>query len=60
MCLQIVSILKNIMIRFVLSKKKHIIVFNEQGLGDAIQFSKYIIPNSREVVRINNSKHTYM
>ena len=25
-------------------EKKHIIVFNEQGLGDAIQFSKYIIP----------------
>ena len=24
-------------------EKKHIIVFNEQGLGDAIQFSKYII-----------------
>ena len=25
-------------------EKKHIVVFNEQGLGDAIQFSKYIIP----------------
>ena len=25
-------------------ERKHIVVFNEQGLGDAIQFSKYIIP----------------
>ena len=25
-------------------EEKHIVVFNEQGLGDAIQFSKYIIP----------------
>ena len=25
-------------------EKKHIVVFNEQGLGDAIQFSKYIFP----------------
>ena len=24
--------------------RKHIVVFNEQALGDSIQFSKYIIP----------------
>lgn len=33
--------------------KKSIVVFNEQGLGDAIQFSKYLIPLSKISGNIN-------
>ena len=45
-------------------EKKHIVVFNEQGLGDAIQFSKYINPLlkiSKKVTFVvkHNIKHIF-
>ena len=33
-------------------KTKNIVVFNEQGLGDSIQFSKYIIPLTKKAKKV--------
>ena len=34
-------------------KEKRILVYNEQGIGDAIQFSQYLLPLSKETKEIN-------